>query len=212
MIRNKIKKFFYNNCCILIARHRSLVVPLFYFFIINSILLYTTPILCEKLPLDITSPSGINGSTNKLQGSDPVTAKKQDSMPASLPEKQVGTLSPTDQTKKQDTTPVFIMTKGVMCESIKGFEPADSGVVFSISLGKIFCFTAFQNISQNTFIYHKWFHRDRFVATNRFLVKAPQWSTFSTMQLRVADKGPWRVEITDDKDILLKTLRFSVSD
>ncbi|MBF0468805.1 MAG: DUF2914 domain-containing protein [Desulfamplus sp.] len=99
-----------------------------------------------------------------------------------------------------------------MCQSIKGFEPSEPAVVFSISLGKIFCFTSFQNVSQNTFIYHKWFHRDRFVATNRFLVKTPQWSTFSTMQLRVADKGPWRVEITDDKDNLLQTLRFSVSD
>ncbi|MBF0204903.1 MAG: DUF2914 domain-containing protein [Desulfamplus sp.] len=112
----------------------------------------------------------------------------------------------------QESTPVLVLSKAVICGEIKGFEPADPAVVFSISLGKIFCFTGFENISQNAFIYHKWFHRDRFIATNRFLVKTPRWSTFSTMQLRVADKGPWRVEITDDKDNLLKTLRFSVSD
>ncbi|MBF0209670.1 MAG: DUF2914 domain-containing protein [Desulfamplus sp.] len=119
-----------------------------------------------------------------------------------------------DKNKKnsQETSSVLVLTEAVMCESIKGFEPGQSAVVFSVSLGKIFCFTGFENISQNAFVYHKWYHRDRFVATNRFLVKAPQWSTFSTMQLRSADKGPWRVEITDEKDRLLETLRFSVVD
>lgn len=106
----------------------------------------------------------------------------------------------------------LVLTQAVMCEHIKGFGPANPAVTFPISFGKIYCFTSFKDISHNTFIYHKWFHKDRFVATNRFRVKAPRWSTFSIMQLRVADKGPWRVEITDDNGNLLKTLRFSVSD
>ncbi|MBF0229731.1 MAG: DUF2914 domain-containing protein [Desulfamplus sp.] len=114
--------------------------------------------------------------------------------------------------KVQTTSTVLVLTKAVMCEYIKDFGPAEPAIVFSVSLGKIFCFTAFENISQNAFVYHKWYHRDRFVATNRFLVKSPQWSTFSTMQLRMADKGPWRVEITDENDNLLETLRFSVVD
>ncbi|MBF0200321.1 MAG: DUF2914 domain-containing protein [Desulfamplus sp.] len=99
-----------------------------------------------------------------------------------------------------------------MCEYIKEYEPANIAVLFPISLGRIFCFTAFEEISQNTLIYHRWFHKDRLVATNRFHLKSPKWSTFSTMQLRVADKGPWRVEITDDNDNILRTLRFSISD
>ncbi len=114
--------------------------------------------------------------------------------------------------KVNGVSTVLVLTKAVMCESMKGFEPDFPAVAFSISLGKIFCFTGFDNISQNAFVYHKWYHRDRFVATNRFLVKAPQWSTFSTMQLRTADKGPWRVEVTDENDKLLTTLRFSVVD
>ncbi len=106
----------------------------------------------------------------------------------------------------------LIMTQGVMCESIAEFKPDNTAVIFPISIGKIYCFTSFKDISSNTYIYHKWFLKDRLMATNRFHIKAPRWSTFSTMQLRVADKGPWRVEITDDNDNLLKTLRFSVSD
>ncbi|WP_245809363.1 DUF2914 domain-containing protein [Desulfamplus magnetovallimortis] len=118
-----------------------------------------------------------------------------------------------EETNGKNATDIKLkLTKAVMCEYIKDFEPANTAVVFPISFGKIHCYTAFEEISENTFIYHKWFHKDRFVATNRFHIKSPQWSTFSTMQLRVADKGPWRVEITDDNDKILKTLRFSVSD
>jgi hypothetical protein len=43
-------------------------------------------------------------------------------------------------------------------------------------------------------------------------LKPPRWSTFSSIQLREADKGPWRVEIVDEKDRLHKTLRFSITD
>jgi hypothetical protein len=32
------------------------------------------------------------------------------------------------------------------------------------------------------------------------------------MQLRMADRGPWYVEITDKDDTLLQRLRFSISD
>ena len=104
------------------------------------------------------------------------------------------------------------LTEAVICEFIKDFSPDNRAVVFPISIKKIYCFTAFENIAENTYIYHKWYHKDRFVSSNRFRIKPPQWSTFSTMQLRVADKGPWRVEITDDADTILETLRFSVSD
>lgn len=191
------------------AVRRKVVIAAFSFMvIIAAALLPAMPAQCEE---PVSAPSSSPGTVNNT-ASDSTTpsVKKQESIPASQSRTEDNVQ--VSQPKKQETTPVFILTKAVMCEAIKGFEAADPAVVFSISLGKIFCFTAFQNISQNAFIYHKWFHRDRFVATNRFLVKSPQWSTFSTMQLRMADKGPWRVEITDDKDNLLKTLRFSVSD
>jgi len=106
----------------------------------------------------------------------------------------------------------FKLVRAVMCESITGYEPASVAVVFSISTGKISCFTGFENIPSTTHTIHRWYRRDELVTTYRLTLKPPRWSTYSSIQLREADKGPWRVEILDEKDQLMRTLRFSVTD
>ena len=105
-----------------------------------------------------------------------------------------------------------VLTQAIMCEAIDGFKPRNPAVVFSIDLGKIFCFTAFEHITEATHIYHKWFQNDHLISRNRLILKPPQWSTISSMQLRTADRGPWYVEITDKEDVLLQRLRFSISE
>lgn len=106
----------------------------------------------------------------------------------------------------------MVLKQAAMCEAIDVFEVKNPAIVFPISIGKIFCFTSFEEVQNNEIIYHKWFQKDRLISNNRFYLKAPRWSTFSTMQLRMADRGPWRVEVTDKAGKILKTLRFSISD
>ncbi len=113
---------------------------------------------------------------------------------------------------QEETRTPILLTRAVMCENIEAFDIQNPAIVFSISLGKIFCFSSFENIQKNDIVFHKWFQRDRLVSNNRFYLQPPAWSIFSTMQLRMADRGPWRVEITDNSGIILKTLRFSISD
>jgi hypothetical protein len=104
------------------------------------------------------------------------------------------------------------LIRAVMCEYIEGYEPRNSAVVFSINVGKISCFTSFDGIKAPTVAFHKWYRRDELVTAKRLTLKPPSWSTYSSIQLREADKGPWRVEIWDDHNQLLQTLRFSVTD
>jgi Protein of unknown function (DUF2914) len=104
------------------------------------------------------------------------------------------------------------LTRAVMCESIKGYGPHNTAVVFSIDTGKISCYTSFDQIGVTTAALHKWYRRDELITTKRLTLKPPSWSTYSSIQLREADKGPWRVEIWDDYHHLLGTLRFSVTD
>jgi hypothetical protein len=104
------------------------------------------------------------------------------------------------------------LQRAVMCEYIEDFAPRNPAVVFSIDVGKISCFTSFSGIAESTFTLHKWYRRDELVTTKRLTLKPPSWSTYSSIQLREADKGPWRVEILDDQGRLMKTLRFSVTD
>jgi DUF2914 family protein len=102
--------------------------------------------------------------------------------------------------------------EAVMCEGIKDYAPVNKAIVFSLEIGKIFCFTSFDHVPKKMVIYHNWYRNDRLVTTKRLSLQPPQWSTFSSIQLREADKGPWRLEIMDQTKKLLRTVKFSVTD
>lgn len=108
---------------------------------------------------------------------------------------------------------VTALTKAVMCEDIKDGRPVNQGVVFSSKLGKVSCYTEFDTVVEKTTIYHCWYFKDNLSAKRYPLdLKPPRWSTFSQIQLRETDKGPWRVEIVDEDGNIIETLRFSITD
>lgn len=104
------------------------------------------------------------------------------------------------------------LVQAVMCESIENFQPLNPAVVFSISQGEVFCFSNFDPVIKKTHIFHRWYKKDKLIFTMRLTLSPPKWSSFSRVQLRDADKGPWRVEIRAADDSLLQTLRFSMVD
>ncbi len=104
------------------------------------------------------------------------------------------------------------MVQAVMCESIENFRPINPGVVFSISSGEVFCFSEFDPVFEKTHVLHQWYKKDKLIFTMRLTLSPPKWSSFSRIQLRDVDKGPWRVEILNAGDTLLQTLRFSMAD
>ncbi|TKB25885.1 DUF2914 domain-containing protein [Desulfopila sp. IMCC35006] len=105
-----------------------------------------------------------------------------------------------------------VLIKAVMCESIQKLEPVNQAVVFSIDLGRVSCFTEFDQVVTQTVIYHKWYHKGNLISAKQLSLNPPRWSSVSSMQLRDADKGPWQVAVTDENDNLLYTLRFSITD
>jgi hypothetical protein len=102
--------------------------------------------------------------------------------------------------------------EAVMCEEIYADTPRNPTSVFSAGKEKAVSFSVFDPVPQNTVIYHNWYHRDVPSARIRLKLKPPRWSTYSSIQLRKTDIGPWRVEITDDKGKVFGVLRFSVTD
>ncbi len=106
----------------------------------------------------------------------------------------------------------MVLEKAVICEGMASFQPLNPAVVFSISQGELFCFTSFDPVYEKTTIYHYWYNRDKLVFSMRLLLSRPKWSCFSKIQIREADKGPWRVEILDEHRNIIKTLRFSMVD
>jgi hypothetical protein len=104
------------------------------------------------------------------------------------------------------------LSEAVMCEEILSNAPKNPTVVFSVSKEKAVSFTLFDPVPQKTVIYHNWYHRDVPSAKIRLELKPPRWSTYSSIQLRETDIGPWRVEITDENGHIFGVLRFSVTD
>jgi hypothetical protein len=114
--------------------------------------------------------------------------------------------------EERQSAPSLRLVRAVMCESIKEYEPVHPAVVFSIERGRVSCFTAFDRISEKTYVFHSWYRRDSLVTVKRLTINPPKWSSFTSVQLRDADIGPWRVEIMDENKKLLHTLRFSIAE
>jgi len=104
------------------------------------------------------------------------------------------------------------LVRAIMCEYIEKLTPVNQAVVFSIDLGQVLCFTEFDKVTHQTVIYHKWYRKDNLISVKQLALNPPRWSSFSSMQLRDADKGPWRVDVTDENDRVIYTLRFSITD
>ncbi len=105
-----------------------------------------------------------------------------------------------------------VLTDAVICEGIKDSDPYNEAAVFSISAGKVFCFTAFESVPEKTAVYHNWFHIATLNTRIKLTLNPPRWATFSNIQLRESDKGPWRVEIADADGRVFRILRFSITD
>ncbi|MFC1863796.1 DUF2914 domain-containing protein [Thermodesulfobacteriota bacterium] len=115
---------------------------------------------------------------------------------------------PSPEQISQDLT----LTQAVMCEGIQNHLPQNISVVFSIELEKVCCYTTFDPVPKKGNIYHTWYYRNKFINIMKLAINPPRWSTFSSIQLRKMDKGPWRVEISDDFGKIYSILRFSITD
>ena len=104
------------------------------------------------------------------------------------------------------------LVEASVCEKMGGTTPVNRAVVFSLALGKIYCFTAFDPVPRETIIYHKWYRRDSLKTKVRLTLKPPRWSTFSSIRIRKSDLGPWRVDITDTTGRVFRVVRFSVTE
>lgn len=107
---------------------------------------------------------------------------------------------------------LFEVEKALICEEISNRNPSKKAVVFKNGIEKIYCYTLLDKVKDNSVIYHNWYKRDNLSSRIKLGVKPPRWGTYSSIQLRDYDNGPWKVDITDSEGNILKTLRFSILD
>jgi hypothetical protein len=106
----------------------------------------------------------------------------------------------------------MVLSQAAMCEKVENLTPIHRAVVFSVSIGQVCCFTAFDSVPEPTVVYHKWYHYDQLNTQVKLKVYPPKWATYSVIQLRETDKGPWHVEVLDQNGNVLDVIRFSITD
>lgn len=118
------------------------------------------------------------------------------------------------QEPEADSPPSIALSieTAVMCETIENYLPKHISVVFSVSSGKVICYTAFDHVPEETVVYHDWYRKDQLSTKRKLVLKPPKWAVVSEIQLRETDRGPWRVEVTDEGGNVLATLRFSITE
>lgn len=121
-------------------------------------------------------------------------------------------LKPSLSTKTQPPPQRLTVEDAAICEEVRDYRPYSRTISISILLGQAICYSSFDPVPEKTFIYHNWYHSDILTASVKLQLQPPRWATFSTIRLREADKGPWRVEIIDKNGTIFQVLRFSITD
>lgn len=117
-----------------------------------------------------------------------------------------------DRSPLRGESATLTLVQAFVSEDVRDGTPKNPGMVFPVAVGKVACFTAFDPVPRRTAVFHNWYRRDELNTRIRLVLQPPRWATFSSIQLREIDKGPWRIEIADQEGQVLHTLRFSITD
>jgi hypothetical protein len=90
-------------------------------------------------------------------------------------------------------------------------EAVDAGTSFSVSVGKLYCFSKIANIEAPTEIVHVWYYGETERSRVSLGVNPPAWRTYSSKIIQAHEVGSWRVEILDASGHLLETAKFELT-
>jgi hypothetical protein len=98
-----------------------------------------------------------------------------------------------------------------ICTGVANREAVDAGTSFSVSVGKLYCFSKIADIQESTEIVHVWYYGETERARLSLGVNPPAWRTYSSKIIQAHEVGSWRVEILDASGNLLETAKFELT-
>ncbi len=99
----------------------------------------------------------------------------------------------------------------VISKNIADRQPVEPGSSFSVSVGKLFCYSKVTNIQSSTQIYHVWYYGDTERARVALNVNPPNWRTYSSKIIQAHEIGKWHVKIIDDANNMLQDIEFDLT-
>ncbi len=102
------------------------------------------------------------------------------------------------------------ITESAICRNVVNRTPVDVSDRFPSTVGKVYTFTRVVGAEGETVVKHLWFYGDRLMAEVTLPVRSANWRTYSSKIILPGWKGKWRVDITTEDGILLKSLEFVI--
>lgn len=98
-----------------------------------------------------------------------------------------------------------------ICKDVVNREAIDAANSFAVTVGRLYCFSAFDGIQNSTEIVHTWYFGETQRARVTLGVQPPRWRTYSSKIIQAHEIGTWRVEITDASGNQLETIQFEIT-
>jgi hypothetical protein len=98
-----------------------------------------------------------------------------------------------------------------VCRGVQNFKAIEPGLHFTADTGRLYCLSRIGNIARSTQVRHKWYREGEERFRISLPVRPPSWHTYSMVHISGADIGRWRVEISDSRGNILKTLFFEIT-
>jgi hypothetical protein len=106
--------------------------------------------------------------------------------------------------------PAITIKEGVMATTIENRLPQGVGKQFPATVGMLYCFNTVGGAEADTSISHTWYYQDKMMAKVVLPVRSILWRTWSSKIIMPAWKGNWKVAVTAEDGILLKTIPFTI--
>lgn len=94
--------------------------------------------------------------------------------------------------------------------AVENREPVGEGSEFPAAVGSLFCFTEVHGAEGETAISHVWYFGEQEMARIKLTIRAAVWRTWSQKTIVDTWKGDWRVEVVDESNTVLATVKFKI--
>lgn len=119
-------------------------------------------------------------------------------------------ISPSSVLKAEGPAVTLKVTEIVVARGVENLIPVSPGESFPAFVERLYCFTRVEGAQGDTFVRHLWFYGERLMAEVTLPVGSTSWRTYSSKRIIPSWKGQWRVDITTEDGLLLKSVQFRV--
>ncbi len=94
----------------------------------------------------------------------------------------------------------------VICKDVVDRVPVDADTVFSVSVGKLCCFTRITGAQIPTTVTHVWYFEETERGRMALPVGSPNWRTMSSKIIQAHEIGRWHVDVLAPNGRVLFTI------